>query len=190
MMTTSAPRQDSGTRRPWVAGAAAAVVVVVVVLVVVLSPGGTTSNTGPGGKPVALLTPAPGSSTYDNGQQIGISVAANKYFTPYTRIVVLECADPGGSIDALPKSDLKCDGNTVQGYSILVNKDGSFSTSSYQLFSLPNTQLGENYLGQPVCNRSSTCVLYVGQDQTNFTAPKIFSAPFTILAANVPKKLR
>jgi hypothetical protein len=162
-------------------------VVIVIVLVVTLTSGGNASPTvGAGGRPIVVMTPSPGSSYHDS-QQIQLSVGPNKYFVPYTRIVVLECADPGGQTSNLPRSDIGCDGNTVQGFSILVNKDGSFSTDHYQLFSLPNTVLGEPADNRPVCNQSQTCVLYVGQDQTNFTAPKVFSAPFTIVAANVPK---
>jgi hypothetical protein len=176
------------SRQPWILGALAVAVVIVIVLVVTLTSGGNASPTvGAGGRPIVVMTPSPGSSSYRDAQQIQLSVGPNKYFVPYTRIVVLECADSGGQTSNLPKSDVGCDGNTVQGFSILVNKDGSFSTDHYQLFSLPNTVLGEPADNRPVCNQSQTCVLYVGQDQTNFTAPKVFSAPFTIVATNVPK---
>jgi hypothetical protein len=183
--TTSAPARS---RRPKVVATTAIVVAIVVALVLTLTSGGHSSSTaGADGRPVVVLTPPPGSSAYHNNQQFQLSVRPNKYFAPYSRIVVLECGDPGGQTANLPKSDTGCDGNTVQGYSILVNKDGSFSTSNYQLMSLPNTVLGEPADNRPVCNQSKPCVLYVGQDQTNFTAPKVFSLPFTIVAANVPK---
>ena len=31
-----------------------------------------------------------------------------------------------------------------------------------------------------VCNQKNMCVLYIGQNQINFRAPKEFSAPFSI----------
>ena len=108
-------------------------------------------------------------------------------FRSLSRIEILECADPGGQAGNLPKNDNTCDGNTTPGFSVLVNKDGSFTAPSYQLWSLPNTQLGESNDGEPVCNATKMCVLYVGQNQTDFTQPKAFSAPFTIHAIDVPK---
>ena len=81
----------------------------------------------------------------------------------------------------LPTSVSTCDGNTIQGNTILVKKDGSFSEHGFQLFALPNVPtLGELPNGQPVCSQKKSCVLYVGQDQIHFTAPKEFSPPFTI----------
>ena len=71
-----------------------------------------------------------------------------------------------------------CDGNTIQGISILVANDGSFSESTYQVYALPSPVLGEQPNAQPICNQTNYCVLYVGQNQNDFTAPKVFSAPF------------
>lgn len=188
-MTPPAPPSDTvGSRRPWwIALAVGLVVVIVVVLVITLGGGQSSSTAGSGGKPVLVMTPAPG--TYHNGQRISLSVGPNKYFTKYLRIIIIECADPGGQTASLPRSDVTCDGNTVQSGSVLVNQDGSFSDPDYQLFSLPNTELGEAYDGLPVCNQTHSCVLYVGLDQTNFNAPKIFSPPFTIVAGDVPQKV-
>jgi hypothetical protein len=109
-----------------------------------------------------------------------VAVGPNKYFAPYSRIEILECADPGGQVANLPTSDITCDGNTAPSRSILVNQDGSFSTDQYQLYSLPNAVLGEPRDSEPTCNATHMCVLYVGQDQNNFRAPKVFTAPFTV----------
>ena len=188
-MTPPLPPSETGRsrRRWWIASAVALVVVIVVVLLVTLGSGGQSSSTGGSdGKPVLLMTPAPGS--YHNGQVISLSVGPNKYFTKYLRVIIVECADPGGQAASLPTSDSTCDGNTVQSGSVLVNQDGSFSEPNYELFSLPNTTLGEAYDSEPVCNQTHWCVLYVGLEQTDFSKPKIFSAPFTIVAGNVPKK--
>ena len=59
--------------------------------------------------------------------------------------------------------------------------DGSFSERGYTVYLLPNaTQLGETPDSRPICNRRSVCVLYIGQNQEKFTAPKLFSPPFTV----------
>jgi hypothetical protein len=128
--------------------------------------------------PVVVMAP---SSPYSDGQQISVSVGPNSLFVPHSRIVILECADPGGSPANLPTSDSSCDGNTIQGNSIIVNSDGSFSEPDYVVYQLPNlTTLGEVASGQPVCNASAACALFVGQDQNDFTQPKVFSAAFSV----------
>jgi hypothetical protein len=186
---SSARDTEQRSRRVWiVVGLVVAAAVAVVLGVALTSSGGSTPTASSGGKPVAVITPAPGSTTYHDGQSVSISVGPNKYFAPYSRIIIIECGDPGGTIDNLPKSSLTCDGNTAPGYSVLVNKDGSFSASNYQLASLPNTVFSESYDEEPVCNQTHQCVLYIGQDQSNFTQPKIFSAPFAIVASHVPRK--
>ncbi len=127
--------------------------------------------------PALKITPGP----YHNGQSISLSVGPNRYFTPYSRINVIECADPGGKASNLPTSASTCDGNTIQGTTILVQPNGSFSEHGYELYALPNaSQLGESSDTQPVCNQRKGCVLYIGQNQEKFTAPKIFSPPFWI----------
>jgi hypothetical protein len=117
---------------------------------------------------------------FHNEQLINLSVGPNRFFKPYSRVNVLECADPGGKKSHLPSNVSTCDGNTIQGNTILVNKNGSFSEHGYQLFTLPNIELGESPAGQPVCSHKKSCVLYVGANQENFSAPKLFSPPFTI----------
>ena len=96
------------------------------------------------------------------------------------RVNVIECADPGGLASNLPKDITTCDGNTIQGNTILVGSDGSFSQTGYTVYLLPSSSLGEQGNFKPVCNQTNYCVLYVGQDQNDFTAPKVFSAPFLI----------
>lgn len=130
--------------------------------------------------PAVRITAGP----YHNGQRINISVGPNKFFTPYSRVNVLECADAGGKASNLPISVNSCDGDTIQGNSILVQSNGSFSERGYQLYAVPDPSFGEPSDSQPVCNAKKACVLYIGQNQESFTAPKIFSPPFTISKAN------
>jgi hypothetical protein len=129
-------------------------------------------------KPPSLrITPGP----YSAGQMISISVGPNHYFKPYSRINLLECADAGGKPQNLPRNENTCDGNTVQGDTILVGSNGSFSEKMYKLYALPNaSQLGESADTRPKCDQKNACVLYVGENQSNFTWPKEFSHPFTL----------
>jgi hypothetical protein len=139
---------------------------------------------GPAGAvapPALTITPGP----YHNEQLINLSVGPNHYFTPYSRINIIECTDPGGKAKNLPISVTGCDGNTIQGVSIMVQPNGSWYEHGYQLYALPNaSQLGEASDSQPVCNQKKSCVLYIGQNQEKFTSPKIFSAPFVILKSS------
>ena len=138
---------------------------------------GSAGTAGAIAPPALKITAGP----YHDGQQINLSVGPNKYFTPYSRINILECADPGGTAKNLPTSVDSCDGNTIQGVSILVASDGSFFEHGYQLYALPNSsQLGESSDTLPRCSATKACVLYIGQNQEKFTAPKMFSPAFRI----------
>ena len=118
---------------------------------------------------------------YRAGQLISVSVGPNRFFKPYSKVNILECADPGGKAKNLPTSEATCDGNTIQTDTILVAKNGSFSEHGYEIYALPNTRvLGELPNGEPVCSQKKACVLYVGEDQTKFSMPKEFSPAFTI----------
>jgi hypothetical protein len=123
------------------------------------------------------------SGPYHSLQSISLSVGPNHFFKPYSHVNVLECADPKGKKNNLPTSVRTCDGNTIEGDTILVQKDGSFSAHGYELVALPNVALGESADDEPVCSQKSSCVLYVGENQENFTAPKLFSPPFLIQKA-------
>ena len=127
--------------------------------------------------PTLTITPSSGGRAYQNGVSLQISVGPNSLFAPYSRIIVIECAAPKG---VLPTDDTTCDGNTVQSGSVLVNANGSFGIPVYTLYALPNTVLGEPPDSEPVCNSSAECVLYIGQNQNDFSQPKIFSPVFTV----------
>ena len=131
------------------------------------------------GDPKVVITPGPVGGGYADGQTVRVSVGPNSLFTPHTRIIILECADPTGSRANLPISFTDCDGTTDNADTVLVQNDGSFTESAYQVYALPNIVLGETPTTTPVCNPTSACVLYVGQDQNDFTRPKVFSGPFT-----------
>ena len=88
------------------------------------------------------------------------------------------------SADKLPEQFSACDENTIQGDSIIVQPNGSFSESSYVIYRLPSAVLGEGKSGQPVCDDTHQCVLYVGENQNDFTQPKVFSEPFVVTGSS------
>jgi hypothetical protein len=133
--------------------------------------------------PVVVITPGATGGLYPSGQSVTVSVGPNSLFVPHTRVVILECADPGGSAANLPTSIATCDENTVVANSVLVQSNGSFSASSFTLYSLPNATLGEQANAQPVCDGTHKCVLFVGENQDDFSQPKIFSAAFAFTSA-------
>ena len=148
------------------------------VVVVAYRPGMAAAAT-----PTVTITPGARSGTFTNGQSVTVSVGPNSLFVAHTRVNIIECADPGGSAANLPTSLSTCDANTVEADTVLVQPDGSFVEHGYTLYALPNEVLGEQSNWQPVCNPTHQCVLYVGEDQNDFTQPKIFSAPFAFTTA-------
>ena len=102
------------------------------------------------------------SGQLNSGEVITVSVGANSLFTPHAHINVLECADPGGSAASLPKDITTCDGNTIQGDSVLVGANGSFSVTGYTVYQLARAWRSASALGMasPWCNQtSSLCAL-------------------------------
>ncbi len=152
----------------------------IVVALIASSAAGVAVASGAGASPAPPPLNISPHGSYHDAQTITVGVGPNGYFTPHARVNVIECADPGGSAANLPKDITTCDGNTIQGNSILVGNDGSFSVSAYPVYLLPSPGLGEQSNAMPICNQATYCVLYVGQDQNDFTAPKVFSAPFVV----------
>ena len=130
--------------------------------------------------PVVSISPGPVGGTFPDQQVVRISVGPNSLFVPRTRVVILECTDPGGSAANLPTKFDECDENTIQGDTTVVQADGSFVEQGYTLSALPSASLGEQSNWQPVCNSTNKCVLFIGEDQKDFTQPKIFSQPFAM----------
>jgi hypothetical protein len=126
-------------------------------------------------QPIGTVTPGP----FSSGQTISVSVPANTAFAGQTTtgINILMCAAPNG---VLPTNSTQCDGNTIQGDTIFPNADGSFTYNNYQVFALPDSHtLGEGSSGITCGNTVATeCVLYIGQNQLDFTQPHLWSQPF------------
>jgi hypothetical protein len=120
---------------------------------------------------------------FTDGEPVTVAVGPNSTFRPGSRVNIIECADPGGSAANLPRDNQPCDGLTIQGDTVLAGRDGSLSDRSYTIYRLPSPSLGEQLNAVPVCDQTHACVLYVGQDQDTFSAPKLFSAPFTVVGS-------
>ncbi|MHB8681852.1 MAG: hypothetical protein ACYDA2_07140 [Acidimicrobiales bacterium] len=130
--------------------------------------------------PPVTISPAP-STGYVNGAKVRITVGPNDYFQKGQIINILECGDPGGKAANLPRDVTDCDGSTIQPVTVIVNHDGSFSLSGYVIYELPNTvALGEPKDTLPKCDATHACVLYVGENQEDFSWPHTFSAPFSV----------
>ncbi len=151
----------------------------VVVLVAVIVTVGWHSGVA-AAAPEVTVSPAPANGQYHDGQTVSVTVGPNSVFTPHLRVNIIECADPGGTVANHPTSFVDCDGNTIQADSIIVQSDGSFSENAYTLYAIPSAALGESPTNTPVCSTTSECVLFIGEDQNDFSKPKVFSQAFTV----------
>jgi hypothetical protein len=119
---------------------------------------------------------------FSSGQLINVVIPANSAFASpdnTAAINLLECAAPNGVIPTLTTA---CDGNTIQGPTVTANANGSFTLTGYTVYALPDSvSLGEG-AGGPVCGNTlaTECILYIGNNQGNFTAPHLWSQPFLI----------
>lgn len=135
--------------------------------------------------PTVELNGSAGPSTFHDGQAITVSVGPNKVYEPLIIVNIIQCSDPGGQASKLPTSLSHCDENTIQGNSVIVKPDGSVHETGYTIYRLPTSTLGEGKTVTPICDATHECVLYVGQDQNDFTKPKAFSAPFFVTGGKV-----
>jgi hypothetical protein len=160
-------------RRRWRALAGVTALVVALVASGCSSSSGASSS-GP------LLNGSTTVASFHNGQTITVAMGPNRIYKPLLIVNIIMCADPGGSKAHLPTSFADCDGNTIQPNSVIAKPDGSFTESAYTIYRLPNHTLGEGKTLTPICDATHECVLYVGQDQDDFSKPKLFSEPFVV----------
>ena len=146
---------------------------------------GVAGPAGAAGPASVTIAPSPSGGQYQTGQTVSVTVGPNSVFVPDTRVVILECADPGGTVANLPTAFIDCDGNTIQGDTVTVAANGGFAEHSYTLYALPNSALGESGTNVPVCNATQPCVLFVGENQNDFSQPKLFSQPFTVSGTGI-----
>ena len=129
------------------------------------------------------VAPFTAGKPFDSGQNISVVMPANSAFAGHQSqgINIVECSAPNGVIPISPSA---CDGNTIQGNTVFPAADGSVNVQGYEVFALPDAgTLGEGSSGPTCGNTSATeCILYVGQNQTDFTQPHLWSQPFFINA--------
>ena len=119
---------------------------------------------------------------FDSGQTINIVVPANSAFAApdnNSGVNIVECAAPSGVVPTLPSA---CDGNTLQN-GAQVNTDGSFTFNGFTVYALPDSvSLGEGASNPVDCGNTAAteCVLYIGNNQNDFTAPHLWSQPFFV----------
>jgi hypothetical protein len=118
---------------------------------------------------------------FSSGQVIQIEVPSNSVFASGAGVNILECSDPGGLPANDPTNAGDCDGNTIQGNTVLAASDGSIDYDQYTVYALPDSfSLDEPPTNTPVCNTSNWCVLFIGEDVNDFTQPHVFSQPFLV----------
>jgi hypothetical protein len=160
---------------------AVSVAVILTAVVALLAGCGSSSASTPSSS-VAVSGTANG-WTFHSGQSVTVSMGPNKIFKPNVRLNIVQCADPGGTKANLPVKFASCDEDTIQANTILPAANGSFSYRGYAIYQLPSATLGEGKTYLPICNTTHKCVLYVGEDQTDFTKPKVFSHAFVVTSA-------
>ncbi len=133
----------------------------------------------------AAVAPFTANTPFSSGQNINVVVPANTVFSPSTGVNIVECSAPGL---VLPSDPATCDGNTINGSTVFPNSDGSinFQTATgglYTVYALPDSILLGETPGGPACSTTVPCVLYIGDNQTDFTQPHVWSQ-FFFIAAN------
>ena len=119
---------------------------------------------------------------FASGQNINVVIPANTAFASpdnSTDKQIVECSAPNGVVPTLTTA---CDGETVEGPTVVANTDGSFTLTNYTVYALPDlASLGEGS-GGPTCGATAAteCILYIGDNYENFTAPHLWSDPFFI----------
>ena len=117
---------------------------------------------------------------YSSGQTVEVQIPPNSVFQPYGGVRILECSAPGGVI---PASIVSCDGDTIQGPTVLIKTDGSIDFADYQIYATPDGAIGDTKDG-PECDLHVKCVIYIGQNQEDFTKPHFWSEPFSVAPDN------
>jgi hypothetical protein len=150
--------------------------------------GASTACAASGDQCLGAAQPVAGAFTagqpFSSGQTINVVVPANAVFASPDNTKakdIVECSAPNGVI---PTNTTACDGLTIQGPTLLANANGSFTLTGYTVYALPDSiSLGEG-TGGPVCGNTlaTECILYMGDNNNDFTQPHMWSQPFLISA--------
>jgi hypothetical protein len=170
----------------------AILVLVVPVLFFVVDANATAPTNGsivPGAaEPVAPFTAG---TPFASGQGIDIVVPANSVLQPNLGLNIVECTlqpitvtDPLG----LPTDTSQCDGDTNQPNTIIPNADGSVDYQAeteglYPVYATPDPLIGDTSSTPPCGDTPATeCILYIGENDNDFTQPHVWSQPFFVAA--------
>ena len=136
---------------------------------------------------------------YSSGQAITVSGIANPVLSnanlvannvpgqttgnPTGNFSVEECTDPGGLVANLPTSASGCE-KATEDVSVSKTNDGSFTDTGYQVYDLPDTNLGLPTMTGTCDVAPNQCVIGIfatdPQSGNGFKYPHLFSAPFNI----------
>jgi hypothetical protein len=114
---------------------------------------------------------------FSSGQTISVQMPANTVLSANANVGILECNAPNGVLPTLPS---ECDPNTISASTIIPAADGSFTYNLYQVYALPDANLGETATNPVTCNLTNECVLYIGDSYDDFTQPHVFSQGFFV----------
>jgi hypothetical protein len=139
--------------------------------------------------PVGTVTAG---TPFSSGQLINVVVGPNSVFqgaAATQNVQILECAAPNG---VPPTSPTACDGETQQSDSFAPQADGSFNYQAqnagdlYTLYALPDNPTFSEPKGGPACGNTlaTECILFIGDNQGDFTSPHVWSQPFMVTANN------
>ena len=177
----------SKTKKRLAASAAGLLITTVAAIGAISLSGAAAPAQGASGPYAVAVSPFTASTPYASGQMINVVVPANSLFIPTSGVNILECSAPSGVLPSLPQD---CDGNTIQTSTILPASDGSINLQTqgdglYEVFALPDSiSLGEGPSNEVTCGDTAAteCVLYIGNNQGDFTQPHVLSQPFYVSA--------
>jgi hypothetical protein len=179
--------------------AAAALLGGVLLVGLMAGPASASSLVSPDGNTTISTTGTvtPG-TPYDSAQPIKVTVVANSTLASATltgdglsngKYVLEECADPGATTANLPTTAAGCEALTnTAGSDPLWTSTGAITTT-FTVFDLPDSNLGNGTL-TGVCDVApNTCVIgiFAASPQTNGVGngnPHLYSAPFQVTAGD------
>jgi hypothetical protein len=119
-------------------------------------------------------------ATITDQTTVEVKVPANSILNNGQSVNIYECSDPDGQTDDLPTDGSSCDGLTSITGNLNEGSGGTVDKRNYEIYALPSSVLHEPSNSVPVCNATSACVLYVGENLNDFTAPYVWSTAFYV----------
>ena len=96
-------------------------------------------------------------------------------------IAIEECAAPRwASTPASPATVGTCNRNAHQSPTVTASTTNGITLNGYTVYALPDPDLAELWGGDPQCDLTHECVLYIGENQNSASAPHIYSQGFFV----------